>query len=70
MLFEGLGERLHAELLSLAPAGTDIRLLFNTDKRTSVWIGASIFASLPTMTKFWVTKRDFDEYGGSAIHRK
>ena len=39
-LFEGLSERLHAELLSLAPAGTDIRILFNTNKKNSVWNGA------------------------------
>lgn len=29
---EGLDERLHAELLNLAPAGADIRILFNNNK--------------------------------------
>ena len=69
-LFEGLSERLQAELLSLAPAGTDIRILFNTNKRNSVWNGAQIFSSLPTMEKFWINKRDYSEFGGSILSRK
>ena len=70
LLFEGLSERLQAELLGLAPAGTDIRILFNTNKRNSVWNGAQIFSSLPTMEKFWINKRDYSEFGGSILSRK
>ena len=49
MLYEGLSERLHAEILNLAPAGTDIRILFNNDKKYAAWSGASCFSILPTM---------------------
>lgn len=36
----------------------------------STWIGGSILASLDTFKKMWVSKREFDEDGIRAIHRK
>ena len=48
-MFECLNERLNAEILNLAPAGTEIRLLYNVDKRHAVWNGTSTFASLSSM---------------------
>lgn len=36
----------------------------------STWIGGSILASLDTFKKMWVSKREFDEDGVRAIHRK
>lgn len=36
----------------------------------STWIGGSILASLDTFKKMWVSKREFDEEGQRAIHRK
>jgi centractin len=36
----------------------------------STWIGGSILASLDTFKKMWVSKREYDEEGQRAIHRK
>lgn len=36
----------------------------------STWMGGSILASLDTFKKMWVSKREFDEEGQRAIHRK
>ena len=68
-MFEGLNRRLNAEILNLAPAGTEIRLLFNTDKKCGVWNGASTFAALSSMNSFWVNARNYGEFGASLMHR-
>lgn len=36
----------------------------------STWIGGSILASLDTFKKMWVSKREYDEDGQRAVHRK
>lgn len=36
----------------------------------STWIGGSILASLDTFKKMWVSKREYEEEGHRAIHRK
>lgn len=36
----------------------------------STWIGGSILASLDTFKKMWVSKREYDEEGQRAVHRK
>lgn len=36
----------------------------------STWIGGSILASLDTFKRMWVSKREFEEEGRRAIHRK
>ena len=36
----------------------------------STWIGGSILASLDTFRQMWVSKREWDEEGARAIHRK
>ena len=36
----------------------------------STWIGGSILASLDTFKRMWVSKREYDEDGARAIHRK
>lgn len=36
----------------------------------STWMGGSILASLDTFKKMWISKREFDEEGQRAVHRK
>lgn len=36
----------------------------------STWMGGSILASLDTFKKMWISKREYDEEGQRAIHRK
>lgn len=33
----------------------------------SVWLGGSILGSLPSFQKMWITRQEYDEYGGAAI---
>ncbi|XP_070580858.1 actin-1-like [Ptychodera flava] len=69
-MFHGFEDRLHKEITSLAPSGVDIKIVAPPERKYSVWMGGSILASLNTFQKMWVTKKEYDEYGASIVHRK
>jgi len=69
-LFEGFGDRLLSEMKKLAPKDTKIQIWAPPDRIHSTWVGGSILASLATFKKMWLTKKDYDEGGKSAVHRK
>merc|ERR1712062_565411 len=69
-LFKGFGDRLLSEVKKLAPKDIKIRISAPQDRLYSTWIGGSILASLDTFKKMWVSKREYDEDGHRAIHRK
>jgi len=69
-LFEGFGERLLSEVRKLAPRDTKIQIWAPPDRLVSTWMGGSILASLATFKKMWITKKEYDESGKSAIFRK
>ncbi|XP_053623091.1 alpha-centractin [Plodia interpunctella] len=69
-LFRGFGDRLLAEIRRLAPKDMKIRISAPQERLYSTWIGGSILASLDTFRKMWVSKREYDEEGARAVHRK
>ncbi|KPJ16388.1 Actin-like protein 87C [Papilio machaon] len=69
-LFRGFGDRLLAEIRRLAPKDMKIRISAPQERLYSTWIGGSILASLDTFRKMWVSKREYDEEGQRAVHRK
>lgn len=69
-LFKGFGDRLLAEIRKNAPKDIKIRISAPQERLYSTWIGGSILASLDTFKRMWVSKREFDEDGKRAIHRK
>ena len=69
-LFKGFGDRLLSEVKKLAPKDIKIRISAPQERLYSTWIGGSILASLDTFKKMWVSKREYDEEGLRAIHRK
>jgi len=69
-LFKGFGDRLLAEVKRLAPRDVKVRMAAPQERLYSTWIGGSILASLDTFRQMWVTKREWDEEGARAIHRK
>ena len=69
-LFKGFGDRLLAEVKKLAPKDIKIRISAPQERLYSTWIGGSILASLDTFKKMWVSKREYEEEGHRAIHRK
>ncbi|KXJ23483.1 alpha-centractin [Exaiptasia diaphana] len=69
-LFKGFGDRLLSEVKKLAPKDIKIRISAPQERLYSTWIGGSILASLDTFKKMWVSKKEYDEEAGRAIHRK
>ncbi|VEN37293.1 unnamed protein product [Callosobruchus maculatus] len=69
-LFKGFGDRLLSEIKRMSPKETQIKISAPQERLYSTWIGGSILASLDTFKKMWVSKREFDEEGQRAIHRK
>jgi actin-related protein len=69
-MFSGLADRLHKELLMLAPNTMKIKIVAPPERKYSVWIGGSILASLTSFQNMWVTKQEYLEAGPSIIHKK
>lgn len=69
-LFKGFGDRLLSEVKKITPKDIKIRISAPQERLYSTWIGGSILASLDTFKKMWVSKREYNEEGFKAIHRK
>jgi len=71
-MFDGLDERLKAEIIKLAPKDMEsvVSILAMPERKYSVWIGGSIISSLSTFKTMWITKQEYDEAGVQIVHRK
>ncbi|KAF5926179.1 hypothetical protein HPG69_011305 [Diceros bicornis minor] len=70
LVFTGFGDRLLSEVKKLAPKDVKIKISAPQERLYSTWIGGSILASLDTFKKMWVSKKEYEEDGSRAIHRK
>ncbi|CAO3614921.1 unnamed protein product [Mucor hiemalis] len=71
-LFSGFNERLNYELPLKAP-GSKIKIHAAgnaTERKSSSWLGGSILASLGTFHQLWVSRKEYEEFGASIVHRK
>jgi len=68
-MFEGLAERLTAELSRLAPSTMKVKVVAPPERKYSTWIGGSILSSLSTFNAMWMTKAQYDEAGPSIVHK-
>ncbi|KAF2368320.1 Actin family, partial [Trinorchestia longiramus] len=69
-LFRGFGDRLLSEVKRVAPKDVKIRISAPAERLYSTWIGGSILASLDTFKRMWLSKREYEEEGARALHRK
>lgn len=69
-LFKGFGDRFLGEIKKLAPKEIKIKISAPQERLYSTWQGGSILASLDTFRKMWISKREYDEGGVRAVHRK
>ena len=69
-LCPGFADRIQKEITSLAPSTMTIKTIASEHRKYSVWIGGSILASLSTFQQMWISKKEYDEYGTSIVHRK
>jgi actin-like protein 6A len=68
-LTPGLTERLHAELSAMVPSTFKVRFttVQKVERQFSVFIGASILASLGSFQQLWISKQEFEEVGAHAL---
>eukprot|EP00917_Polyrhabdina_sp_WS-2016_P014742 GHVP01032217.1.p1 GENE.GHVP01032217.1~~GHVP01032217.1.p1 ORF type:complete len:386 (+),score=71.73 GHVP01032217.1:30-1160(+) len=69
-MYEGIGERMTAEITALCPTAMKVKVVAPPERRFSVWIGGSILSSLSTFASHWITREEYDESGPSIVHRK
>ncbi|CAF1243652.1 unnamed protein product [Rotaria sp. Silwood1] len=69
-VMSGLVNRLHKEMIALAPHVTKIRVIAESERNIAVWLGGSILSSLSSFQRMWITKQDYNEFGPSIVHRK
>lgn len=69
-MFANFGDRLLSELKSCVPRDAKVRISAPQERLFSTWIGGSILASLETFRRMWVTRKEYEEEGRRAIHRK
>lgn len=69
-LFPGFSDRIHRELVMMAPPSVKINIHASDDRKISSWIGGSVFASLPQFWDQLVLKSDYEEMGAHIIHQK
>ena len=68
--FKGFKNRLELELENLVNKNTTIKIINPLQRKYTVWIGGSILGSLETFSNYFVTKKEWEEYGNSIIHKK
>ncbi|KAG0359797.1 actin [Mortierella sp. AD032] len=69
-MYPGIADRMQKEITTLAPSSMKIKIVAPPERKYSVWIGGSFFASLPTFQQMWISKMEYDESGPSIVHRK
>jgi len=69
-MYEGIADRVKAEVIALAPPGSEIRIVAAPDRKYAVWKGASTLASLSTFAASWISKAEYEEHGAAIVHRK
>ncbi|KAG8806253.1 actin [Serendipita sp. 411] len=70
MMFPGISDRLHSELIKFFPWVMGVRVSAYPDRIHGAWIGGSIVASLNMFDKLCVTKGEYADVGPAIVHRK
>jgi actin-related protein len=69
-MFPGFPDRMQKEMIALASSTTNVRIIAESERKHTVWLGGSILASLSTFERMWISKQEYNESGPSIVHRK
>jgi actin-related protein len=69
-MFPGFPDRLKKEITELAPSTMKVNVVARPERKYSVWIGGTILTSLQSFQKMCVSKKEYNEYGPTIVHRK
>lgn len=68
-MIRGFSDRLQRELESISISKT-VKLNPDSQRKHGAWIGGSMLASLSTFGDMMITKQEYDDHHGTAVHRK
>jgi actin-related protein 4 len=71
-LINGFTDRLNSELTTLYP-GARIKIQaagLTSERRFGSWIGGSILGSLGTFHQMWISKKEYEEFGGGIVEKR
>ncbi|KPP57777.1 actin, cytoplasmic-like, partial [Scleropages formosus] len=66
--FPGFADRMQKEITELAPRAMKIKVIAPPERKSLVWTGGSILASLSTFQQMWISKQEYNESGPSIVH--
>ncbi|XP_011819542.1 PREDICTED: actin, cytoplasmic 1-like [Colobus angolensis palliatus] len=69
-MYPGITNRIQKKIIALAPSTMKIKFIAPPECKYSVWLSASILASLSTFQQIWVSKQEYDESGPSIVHHE
>uniref|UniRef100_A0A8C3C508 Actin like 7A n=1 Tax=Cairina moschata TaxID=8855 RepID=A0A8C3C508_CAIMO len=68
-MMEGFPDRFQSELSRMWPSD-NVLITASPQRKSSVWVGGSILASLHSFQKLWVYRKEYEEWGPSCIFKK
>ena len=69
-LVRGIGDFANRVIKEHFPVECKPRCVFPPERRCSSWIGGSIWASLSSSQRLWITKKEYDEIGPYAMSKR
>ena len=71
-MYNGLPERLTKEIKALAPQSIkeEVQVIASPERKFAVWIGGSILSSISSFETMWITKKEYEEFGATIVHKK
>ena len=64
-MFEGFSDRLHSEVMNIAPEGSELRIISTVDRGIAPFRGASILSALSSFK--WISKEMYAAQGAEAL---
>lgn len=69
-MLSGFKERISKEMNLLTPSAFKTNVVAPSERKFSAWIGGSIVSSLNTFKSLSMSKKEYDEFGPSFVHKK
>eukprot|EP01084_Bolivina_argentea_P190452 327280_1 len=69
-MIKGIQYRIQKEMKLFDVHEMKINITANDERKYSSWIGGSIISSLSSFDDLLISRREYDEYGASIVHRK
>jgi actin len=69
-MFPGFRERIEKEIVRLAPAWMNVKVVVFPERKYSAWIGGSILASLAIFPQMTITHEEYNDMGPAIVHSK